>query len=97
MADLGIGEFTASAQGGLVRVRAPEAGRLRDLLSAPGVTVSSAAEGVLTVRGSSSEDVGEIARAHGIAVHELVPEAATLEEAFMELTVGAVEYRGSAA
>jgi ABC-2 type transport system ATP-binding protein len=97
MADLSIGEFTASAQGGVVRVRTPEAGRLRDLLSAPGVTVSSAAEGVLTVRGASPEDVGEAAREHGIAVHELVAETATLEEAFMELTADAVEYRGSAA
>jgi ABC-2 type transport system ATP-binding protein len=78
-------------------VRTPEAGRLRDLLSAPGVTVSSSAEGVLAVRGSSPEEVGEVAREHGIAIYELVPEAATLEEAFMELTAGAVEYRGSAA
>jgi ABC-2 type transport system ATP-binding protein len=97
MADLSIEEFTASAQGSLVRVRTPEPRRLRDLLTAPGVTVSSAAEGVLTVRGASPGQVGEIARAHGIALHELVAEIATLEEAFMELTVGAVEYRGSAA
>jgi ABC-2 type transport system ATP-binding protein len=97
MADLGIAEFTASAQGGVVRVRSPEAGRLRDLLSAPGVTVSSAAEGVMTVRGASPEQVGDTAREHGIAVHELVSETATLEEAFIELTADAVEYRGSAA
>jgi ABC-2 type transport system ATP-binding protein len=97
MADLSIKEFTRSAQGGLVQVRTPEAGRLRDLLSAPGVTVSGTAEGVLIVRGASAEDVGEIARQHGIAIHELVAETATLEEAFMELTAGAVEYRGSRA
>jgi ABC-2 type transport system ATP-binding protein len=97
MADLSIEEFTRSAQGGLVQVRTPEAGRLRDLLSAPGVTVSGTAEGVLIVRGASAEDVGEIARQHGIAIHELVAETATLEEAFMELTAGAVEYRGSRA
>ncbi|MGH3253274.1 MAG: ATP-binding cassette domain-containing protein [Trebonia sp.] len=97
MADLGIGEFTRSAQGSQVRVRTPEAGRLRDLLSASGVTVSSAAEGVLAVRGAPPGDVGEVAREHGIAIHELVTETATLEEAFMELTADAVEYRGSAA
>jgi ABC-2 type transport system ATP-binding protein len=97
MANLSIEEFTASAQGSLVRVRTPEAGRLRDLLSAPGVTVSSAADEVLTVRGVSPEEVGEAARRHGIAIYELVPETATLEQAFMELTADAVEYRGSAA
>jgi ABC-2 type transport system ATP-binding protein len=97
LADLGIEEFVRTAQGGVVRVRSPEAGRLRDLLTAPGVTVTSAAEGGLTVRGASPGQVGDTAREHGIAIHELVPETATLEEAFLELTVGAVEYRGSAA
>jgi ABC-2 type transport system ATP-binding protein len=97
MADLSIEEFTRSSQGTLIRVRTPEPGQLRDLLTVPGVTVSSAAQGVLTVRGASPEQVGEIARAHGIALHELVAETATLEEAFMELTADAVEYRGSAA
>jgi ABC-2 type transport system ATP-binding protein len=78
-------------------VRTPDAERLRDLLSAPGVTVRGTANGVLTVRGTSAEDVGEIAREHGIAIYELGAETATLEEAFMELTADAVEYRGSRA
>jgi ABC-2 type transport system ATP-binding protein len=97
LADLGTEEFVRTAQGSVVRVRSPEAGRLRDLLVAPGVTVTSAAGEELTVRGASPEQVGDTAREHGIAIHELVPETATLEEAFMELTAGAVEYRGSAA
>ena len=58
------------------------------------MTVSSRAEGELLVRGSSPEHIGDVAREQGIAVHELVPETATLEEAFMELTSDAVEYRG---
>jgi ABC-2 type transport system ATP-binding protein len=97
LADLGIEEFVRTAQGSVVRVRSPEAGRLRDLLTAPGVTVTSAAGEELTIRGASPGQVGDTAREHGIAIHALMPETATLEEAFIELTVGAVEYRGSAA
>ena len=97
IADMPVGEFTRNAQGSLVRVRSPEAGRLRDLLVAPEVTVSSSAEEVLAVRGASPGHIGDVARDHGIAIHELVPETATLEEAFIELTADAVEYRGSTA
>jgi ABC-2 type transport system ATP-binding protein len=94
IADLSTEELLRSASGGSVRVQSPEAGQLRDLLTAPEVTVSSTANGVLRVRGSSPERIGDLAREHGIAIHELVAETATLEEAFMALTAGAVEYRG---
>lgn len=38
--------------------------------------------------------VGDLAAAHGISLHELVPLRASLEEAFMELTAGSVDFRG---
>jgi len=95
IADLAVDELVTSVSGSLVRVRSPEAGRLRDLLAAPGVTVTSAAEGVLRVRGSTPEHIGDLAREHGIALYELAAQTATLEEAFLELTAGAVEYQGS--
>ena len=97
IADLSTAEMLRTASGNSVRVRSPEAARLRDLLTAPGVTVSSRAEAELLVRGASPEHIGDVARAHGIAIHELVLQTATLEEAFMELTAGAVEYRGRTA
>jgi len=97
IADLSTVELLRTASGSSVRVRSPEAARLRDLLTAPGVTVTSRAEAELLVRGASPEHIGDVARAHGIAVHELVLQTATLEEAFMELTAGAVEYRGRTA
>ncbi len=97
IADLSTADLLRTASGSSVRVRSPEAARLRDLLTGPEVTVSSQAEGELLVRGSSPEHIGDVAREKGIAVHELVPETATLEEAFMELTSDAVEYRGHTA
>jgi ABC-2 type transport system ATP-binding protein len=97
IAEESVTELLHRAPGSSVRVRSPQAGRLRDLLTASEVSVSSAADGVLIVRGSPADQIGDLAREHGIAVHELVPQTATLEEAFMELTGDAVEYRGHTA
>jgi len=78
-----------------VRVRTPQATKLRDLLLADGVTVTSEAPGVLEVNGLGSEQVGEAAAAHGIVLHELTPLQASLEEAFMALTSEDVEYHAA--
>lgn len=43
-------------------------------------------DGALTVRDISAQRVGELANQHHIAIYELTPEVATLEEAFMNLT-----------
>jgi ABC-2 type transport system ATP-binding protein len=40
-----------------------------------------------------AETIGDLALAGGLAVHELTPARASLEEAYMELTREAVEYR----
>ena len=40
--------------------------------------------------------IGEVAAAHGIVLHELTPEQASLEEAFFELTNDSVEFHGEA-
>jgi ABC-2 type transport system ATP-binding protein len=94
IADLSVEDLVRSASGSSVRVRSPEAPRLRDLLSAPGVTVTSAADGALSVRGTTPERIGDLARDHAVAIHELVLESASLEEAFMELTADSVEFQG---
>ena len=41
---------------------------------------------MLFVHGATSERVGDVAFAAGIAVHELVAEGSSLEEIFLELT-----------
>jgi ABC-2 type transport system ATP-binding protein len=80
-----IAEVLAGAQGGTV-VRSPDP-RLRDLLAALGATVAEAGDGGLVV-GLPPARVGEVAAAHGIVLHELRLEQATLEEVFLELTRG---------
>jgi ABC-2 type transport system ATP-binding protein len=41
--------------------------------------------------------VGEIAAAHNIVLHELSPQTGSLEEAFLDATDSAVEFRGESA
>jgi ABC-2 type transport system ATP-binding protein len=97
LADMPTDAFIAEASPALVRVRSPEATRLRELLLGDGVTVRSDGPGVLEVSGLASEEVGERAAAAGLTLHELSPHQASLEEAFMELTRDAVEYEAAAA
>ena len=49
-------------------------------------------DGALAVSGLSIDAVGDLARDAGIALHELSPQLASLEEAFMELTHESVEF-----
>jgi ABC-2 type transport system ATP-binding protein len=80
-------ELAQRAAGG-VRVRSPEAQRLRELLTTNGMRVSDGEDGALIVSDGTAERVGELAAEHRIVLHELVTERATLEEAFLELTAG---------
>ena len=93
IADTSVDEFVRRASGTLVRVRSPQATKLRELLLGPDVTVTSTEPLLLEVGGLTPEQIGEAAAAHGIVLHELTPLQASLEEAFMELTRGDVEYK----
>ncbi|PZH18673.1 multidrug ABC transporter ATP-binding protein [Streptomyces sp. NTH33] len=97
IADTSVAEFTARAAGDLVRVRTDRAEKLRGLLAGPDVTITAQEAGVLLVTGLSSERIGRIAADGGVALAELTPQQASLEEAFMELTRDAVEYQAPAA
>jgi ABC-2 type transport system ATP-binding protein len=88
-----VQEVIDSVSGAAVRVRAPRATELAALLRADGVVVTSPEPGTLELRGTAAEHVGEVACAHGIALHELSLRSASLEEAYLSLTQDAVEYR----
>jgi ABC-2 type transport system ATP-binding protein len=57
--------------------------------------VETGGDGALVVRGSDPAAVGELAARHGIALHELVAQQTSLEEAFMDLTRDALDYQPS--
>jgi ABC-2 type transport system ATP-binding protein len=93
IADLSVDEFVRKASKNLVRVRSPQASDLRDLILGPDVTVETVEPGVLEIGGLTAEQIGDAAAEHGFAIHELTPQHASLEEAFMDLTREDVEYR----
>jgi ABC-2 type transport system ATP-binding protein len=97
IADTSVSEFLARSAAGSVRVRTPDAARLRDLLSGPEVSVSSEQAGVLMVSGLASDQIGTVAAGHGITLWELAPQQASLEDAFMEVTREAADYRAPGA
>jgi ABC-2 type transport system ATP-binding protein len=92
LADTSMAEFIAENSRSFVRIRTPQREQLLDALHGAGVTVVEAGEGVLEVDGDKSEAVGELAARQQIVLHELSPQRASLEEAFMQLTAESVEY-----
>ena len=93
IADMSVDEFVRKASGTRVRVRSPQATRLRELVLGPHVSVASSESSVIEVDGLTAEQVGEVAASNKIVLHELTPVQASLEEAFMELTRDEVEYK----
>jgi len=67
-------------------VRAVSTDALTHLLTAAGGTVLAGGEGQLVVRGLGIGEIGDRAFAAGIALHELSPQAGSLEELFLEWT-----------
>jgi len=67
----------------------------RDLVLGDGVTVTSLEPGLLEIAGATAEEIGEKAAANAIVLHELSPQLASLEEAFMTLTSDDVEFRAA--
>jgi ABC-2 type transport system ATP-binding protein len=79
-----VAELTLQATGA-TRVRSPRAEELLARLTDAGVEAESTGAGTLTVH-APPERVGDLAAEAGIPLHELVAEAGSLEEAFLELT-----------
>ncbi len=87
-----VTDFAARSTRQSVGVRAPDSARLAAVLRAAGATVNPTVDASLTVIGLSAARVGELAFEHHVLLHELAIHTPSLEEAFMELTAGSVEY-----
>jgi ABC-2 type transport system ATP-binding protein len=92
IADTSVDDFVSRASQKVVLVRSPEPQRLRNALAGPGVSFEDADRGALEVHGLTAEQVGNAAAAAGVALHELTPQQASLEEAFMNLTRDELEF-----
>jgi ABC-2 type transport system ATP-binding protein len=95
--DEGLDAFVESSAQQWVLVRAPKLDELAALVSKAGGRVRPGTDSSIEVAGMDSAAIGELAGASGMVLHELVPQKASLEEAFMKLTHDSVEYRASRA
>jgi len=86
-----VDDLTKTAQG-TVLVRSSQPDQLRDALLAKLAQVRVGNDGIFTVSGLTSDEVGEVAFASGITLFELTPQRASLEEVFMDLTADSLEY-----
>ncbi len=97
-----VDEFVARNARHWVRVRSPQIAAIADPLRAGGATVTvlddagaNIAPGI-DVIGSTAAEIGELAARHNVILHELAPQQGSLEDAFLEATAGAQEYRSVA-
>ncbi|CAL9542823.1 ABC transporter ATP-binding protein [Streptomyces sp. NPDC101145] len=92
LADMSMADFIQRNARSYVRLRTPERERTRDVLDAAGLTAVEAEDGALEIDGATTEAVGELLAEHRVTLHELSAQRASLEEAFMRMTAGSVEY-----
>jgi ABC-2 type transport system ATP-binding protein len=92
-----IEDLLAQSTENFVRVRSPQAVALKSALELEGAAVVLEDDGSLSVRGANEVAIGEMAAKMSLVLHELAPQSASLEEAFMELTEDSIEYHGTTA
>ena len=95
IADTSVAALIASASGDRVRLRTPAATEAIKVLANAGAEVAATAHDVLAIANLPSERVVALLTTHHIPFAEVSAHRATLEEAYMELTRDAVEYRSA--
>ena len=95
IAETSVTDFVGRSGPRAVKLITPDQARFTAALMAIGATVTRGDGGSLTVEGLTAPHIGDVAARDGLRVHELTPIAASLEDAFMELTQDDVEYRPS--
>jgi ABC-2 type transport system ATP-binding protein len=95
IAETSVADFVTRSGDGAVRLVTPDVAAFTAALSAIGAKVGDGDGSSLTIEGLTAPQIGDVAARDGLRVHELTPIAASLEDAFMELTRDEVEYRPS--
>jgi ABC-2 type transport system ATP-binding protein len=96
IAETSVSEFTAQSTTEAVRLVTPMADMFLSALSDAGASARVESDGSIVVSGLTAAEIGELAADRILTVHELTPIQGSLEDAFMELTHDAVEYRAAA-
>ena len=96
VADAPIAEILGASSRPTVRLRSPEAARLVTTIAAPDIDITQDGSDLVQITGLTAAQIGDAAAHAGIALHELSPVSASLEEAYMALTQDDVEYHTTA-
>ncbi|MFE5030832.1 ATP-binding cassette domain-containing protein [Streptomyces sp. NPDC056683] len=95
VADMSVRELLDLVSRGQVTLRTSARADAMTVLARAGATVSSTAPDTVTVSGLPAERVVSLLAGHGVPFAEVAAHRASLEEAYMELTRDAVQYRGT--
>ncbi len=90
--DQPMAQFIAEAAGAVVSVRSPQVRELEDLLLRKGALICRHVGGALEVEGQTAEEIGTAAAGAGLTLYELSTKQASLEEAYLGLTEGTLEF-----
>jgi ABC-2 type transport system ATP-binding protein len=93
IADTSVAELIAAASGDRVTLRTASRSEAITVLAHAGATVAATGRDTLSVSGLASEQVVARLSEAGVLFSEISAHRATLEEAYMELTRDAVEFR----
>ncbi|RST17446.1 ATP-binding cassette domain-containing protein [Streptomyces sp. WAC05374] len=93
VADTSVSELLAAVSGGRVTLRTSAPERAAHVLHGAGATVLATGPGTLGVTGLPDEGIVALLARNGVPFSQVSTHRATLEEAYMELTRDAVEYR----
>ncbi|GLY74907.1 ATP-binding cassette domain-containing protein [Actinoallomurus iriomotensis] len=96
IADAGVAELLASTARGRVTLRTTASPDAATVLTREGATVTPSGWDTLTVSGLAAERVVALLNARAVPFSEVAPHRATLEEAYLELTRDAVQFRAAA-
>jgi ABC-2 type transport system ATP-binding protein len=93
IADTRVADLIAAASGGRVTVRTTTGPAATTVLTHAGATVTPAGSDTLTISGLAAEQVTALLGEARVPFSEVSANRATLEQAYLELTKDAVEYR----
>ncbi|MDR1355034.1 MAG: ABC transporter ATP-binding protein [Propionibacteriaceae bacterium] len=93
LASISMTDFIAAASDVGAKVRSPHISEMANWLKQPGVRIERLASDAIEVYGLTATQIGDAAAKQSWPLHELTPLTVSLEDAYLELTNSATEYR----
>jgi ABC-2 type transport system ATP-binding protein len=95
IADTSMRTFIEQNSQAVTIVRSPDIAGLKAALERVGGRLRPDTSGRWEVSGPDAMEIGEVAAAQGVALHELTPRLSSLEDVYTQMTKTSVEYRGT--